>query len=232
MFLYLIFPFEWLNTYVPILPSDFINYIESPIPFIYGIERDIYNSNKDKILNEEINDKVILIDIDNKIILPEKNNNIFNQENNPIYNYIIENYSNENQFINEDIRKLFLEVMGILIGNFESYTSLIGNNYIFNQETFIKSKQENLKDFYIQLTDTLQFKQFIQFFHKKKEQGEVTEFLKYLENAPETNNDDTLELEMTHFYLFPYFFEQDKFNYDNFPTKIKNYYKGIKKPKK
>ncbi len=231
-FFYLIFPLEWLNTYVPILPSEFINYIESPIPFIYGIERDIYNSNKDKILNEEINDKIILIDIDNKIILPEKNNNIFNQDNNPIYNYIIENYSNEYQFNNEDIRKLFLETMGILIGNFESYTSLIGNNYIFNQETFIKSKKENLKDFYTQLTDTLQFKQFIQFFHKKKEQDEITEFLKYLENSSEPNNDDTLELEMTHFYLFPYFFEQDKFNYDNFPTKIKNYYKGIKKPKK
>ena len=230
-FLYLIFPLEWLNTYVPILPSDYINYIESPIPFIFGIERDIFNSNKDKILTDEINDKLILVDIDNKIILPEKFNNIIHKENNPIYNYILENYSNENQFNNENIRKLFLEVMGILIGNFESYTSLIGNNYIFNQETFIKSKKDNLKEFYSQFTDTLQFKQFIQSFNRKKEQGEITEFLKYLENSSEPNN-DTLELEMTHFYLYPYFFEQDKFNYDNFSIKIKNYYKGIKKPKK
>ena len=33
----LIFPFKWLHTYIPILPDSFLEYLENPTPFIYGV---------------------------------------------------------------------------------------------------------------------------------------------------------------------------------------------------
>jgi hypothetical protein len=32
----LIFPFKWLHTYIPILPSNQIDYLEAPTPYIMG----------------------------------------------------------------------------------------------------------------------------------------------------------------------------------------------------
>jgi len=33
----LIFPFKWLHTYIPILPNDQLDYLESPTPYIMGV---------------------------------------------------------------------------------------------------------------------------------------------------------------------------------------------------
>jgi hypothetical protein len=33
----LVFPFKWLHTYVPVLPDSFLEYLENPTPFIYGV---------------------------------------------------------------------------------------------------------------------------------------------------------------------------------------------------
>jgi len=33
----LIFPFKWLHTYIPILPREQIDYLDSPTPYVMGV---------------------------------------------------------------------------------------------------------------------------------------------------------------------------------------------------
>jgi len=52
----LIFPFSWLYTYIPILPVNLIDYLDSPIPYIIGILANTIDINE---LNEKYPGHVI-----------------------------------------------------------------------------------------------------------------------------------------------------------------------------
>jgi len=37
----LLYPFEWMHVYVPILPSTALHFIEAPMPYIMGLHTDV-----------------------------------------------------------------------------------------------------------------------------------------------------------------------------------------------
>ena len=63
---YLLYPLEWLYTFVPIMPEHIdVHVFNQPFPFIYGIHTCIY----EKINKAQLDDKVIILLVDEKQIL-------------------------------------------------------------------------------------------------------------------------------------------------------------------
>jgi hypothetical protein len=57
----LIFPFRYEMIYVPHLPKDLIDRVETPFIYMLGIEQDVYNENK--VFNQAI-DGTFIVDLD------------------------------------------------------------------------------------------------------------------------------------------------------------------------
>ena len=56
----LLYPFSWQHTFIPVLPSQLLEVVESPTPFIVGVMTSDYNS----ILQLDM-DQVVILDADN-----------------------------------------------------------------------------------------------------------------------------------------------------------------------
>ena len=168
----LIYPLKWVNVYIPLIPDENINLIlQSFLPFIVGmIHQSFFNcANKIEKLNSGNNnqnekyDNIFVINLDTENILPTKTiNELVNIC--PIYEIIEEKYHKEkdNGEINSDkIRNIFLEGMVDAIGDYERYTSKLGENNLFNQKIFLRNKEKKYYNFYQDITSTQQFYQFI-----------------------------------------------------------------------
>ena len=63
----LLFPFDWSNVFIPVLPHDLLHYVEAPMPYIIGIHSSCMSSSEWDDLNPEQMPTVI-VDIDNNFI--------------------------------------------------------------------------------------------------------------------------------------------------------------------
>ena len=184
----LIFPFKWLNTYIPILPSNLLDYLESPSPYLIGVL-------KDKIdyftLNEMFSNYVIC-DLNTSMVnsngistLPRiKEENLRKKLNYILHPEIFELeeiFDNEEDKINynlknfniEDIDKKKLKSVNIqyvFFRVFRDYLKLIIKNYknndVFKIQNFLDEYcDENMRDFLDKLSSTSAFDQFLENFN-------------------------------------------------------------------
>ena len=58
----LCFPFTWDHIYIPILPSRMLSYLQAPVPFLVGINREYFDT---PIEQENRPSDAVLIDLDN-----------------------------------------------------------------------------------------------------------------------------------------------------------------------
>ena len=49
----LLFPFDWSNVFIPVLPHDLLHYLEAPMPYIIGIHSSCMLSQEWNDLNPE-----------------------------------------------------------------------------------------------------------------------------------------------------------------------------------
>ena len=68
-FEYLLYPLEWLHTFVPIVPDHIdMHLFYQPFPFIYGIHTCIY----EKLNKSQLDNAIVLLVDDRQIINPNK----------------------------------------------------------------------------------------------------------------------------------------------------------------
>ena len=41
-FMALIYPLKWMHTYIPVLPSNIVEFIQAPLPFVLGLNRSVF----------------------------------------------------------------------------------------------------------------------------------------------------------------------------------------------
>ncbi|KAG5685101.1 hypothetical protein PVAND_014301 [Polypedilum vanderplanki] len=62
----LLFPFEWPHVYAPILPTALHHFLEAPVPYIYGLHSENFDTNTQKV-------GLCYVDIDNRTLnLPDE----------------------------------------------------------------------------------------------------------------------------------------------------------------
>ena len=180
----LIFPFTWLYTYIPILPVNLIDYLDSPIPYIIGI---IVNTIDINELNEKYPGHVIC-DLNSSTInkngvsfLSNIEEDIIKKKIRYLYNpklyemediYLDENekqkYNNKNFELEDvDMTKTFGEnIHYIFFRIFRYQLSVIQSNFVkdkvFDVQIFLEDFcQDEMRDFWDKLTSTEAFDHFL-----------------------------------------------------------------------
>ena len=180
----LMFPFSWLHTYIPVLPFNQIDYLDSPTPYIIGVMTHKIDFNT---LNEKYPGHVIC-DLNSCTINKNAVSFLSNIEEDKIrkkirylYNpkmyevediYLDENdkkkYNNKNFELEDiDMTKSFGEnIHYIFFRIFRYQLSVIQNNFVKNKvfdiQIFLEDFcQDEMKDFWDKLVSTVAFDNFL-----------------------------------------------------------------------
>ena len=176
----LIFPFKWLHTYIPILPREQIDYLESPTPYIMGVLSNYvdYQSLRENYPNHiicDVNTSMIYgtppctLSKNEEIIIRKKIQFIKKPElyeiedlrdpENPEYDSLNIEDINPNKSISENIQNVFFRIFHKTLKNIKN---LHIKNNIFDSKSFLnKIFDEETKDFWDKIINTVVFEFFI-----------------------------------------------------------------------
>ena len=188
-FISLLYPFQWVNVYIPILTFSMIKYLGTFLPFLVGVHSSFIPHIK-KILTENCNEKeqIYLIFIqEDKIrigdFFKENNSKKLNKTaflhknltNLPTWLYCIllqilvsiqlkmKNIKKEEipQF-NFEIQNAFVEIFVEMFSDYNKYIFKVGDDVIFNKNLFLSKKGVFEKNFLAEFLETQMFLQFKQ----------------------------------------------------------------------
>ena len=181
----LIFPLIWVDTFSLIMNYNNIDLLQSPIPFIMGINEYLLKyCDKKKIFKS--NPEVIMIFIDKKHFSLSKNRKKLSKKDiikdlglpdlpDKVYKFLTKELklfnSKKNNLtnteINTSIREIFIKAMIILMGDYKNYTFLTEDDLpLFNKEVFANAHgQKDIKF----LSEIVRTQSFIQFLYNEKQ---------------------------------------------------------------
>ena len=173
LFLNLIYPFSWSNTYIPVLSFSSVKFLESIIPYIMGANESLVEY---ALENQYVGNKVIFVNIKtneiylnnkkginiknlNKLLdLPKFPENFENSLNKKLDN--IRKLNNKTLII-ENLKYIFCKLMVAILNDYLEHCFIIDEDIIFNNESFIDRKKQEEKNFYKELIQTQLFSQFL-----------------------------------------------------------------------
>ena len=185
-FLSLLYPFEWIHTYIPVMSIKMLKFLQSFLPFFNGMNITLYNMARSILAKS---DDVFIINVDDDTI--DISNNLRKKDKNKANNYInknfatlpkgienvlikdlklikieLEKYRNYNifdkQVINNRIKNIFFQMFIEILYDYDKYTYIVDDYPVFNTFSLINDKQKADKKFYEELTSTQLFQMFIQ----------------------------------------------------------------------
>ena len=202
-FVSLLYPFEWIHTFIPIMSEKMVKFLQAFLPFFNGINSSLYGKAKDVLAKAGKGVFIFSIDDDkieinsnlksnNKKIkasayikkhfpsLPKYLENLILKELKLIklnYDKYKKDYDKYNA--NLKLKNLFLHVFVELIQDYKKYSYIIDDYPVFNSFLMIKDKK-NDKSFFKEFTSTQLFQMFIQnsLFKDKDKQTVFEERLK------------------------------------------------------
>ena len=132
-FLKLIFPFKWLNSCITILTKDKIDYLDAPVPYIYGI------------LSNTITIQEIMEKYPGTIIVDCDTNEIFG-ENDPFV-APTNNLEDDNASLKKNKKKKVKEAFDNINGGIKQGKNIffVDKSYIYQYDPEIKGKGKKLK---------------------------------------------------------------------------------------
>ena len=186
-FVSLLYPFEWIHTYIPVMSEKMLKFLQSFLPFFNGINISLYlkaipilskaskgvfifNIDEDKIeinsnLKTNISKKTKASSYINRHLpnFPKNIENLIIKELKLIkYNYkhAKENYDKYNS--NIKIKNLFIQVFIELLYDYKKYSYIIDDYPVFNSFLLVKDKSKNDKNFFKEFSTTQLFQMFVQ----------------------------------------------------------------------
>jgi hypothetical protein len=181
-FICLLYPYEWVHTYIPILSEEMIKYLQSFMPFIMGIEESMLETAKEYL---EESDKIYLVYIKKNFIdissnkknkriakrkellaeLPDYPLEIETDLTNKIkvLKKMIEKNKNKNtREVELNLRRMFIHAMATLIGPYSKYLSFLDDIPLFNSDSYLSQILKSNKDFCQEFIETQIFRNFLQ----------------------------------------------------------------------
>ena len=173
LFLNLIYPFTWSNTYIPVLSFSSVKFLESIIPYIMGADESLVEY---ALENQYIGNKVIFINIskdeiylsNKKIIILKNVNKIMDLPKFPdnyekILNIKLDMIRklNNKSLIIENLKYTFCKLLVVILDDYLEHCFNIEDDIIFNNESFLDRKKPDEKSFFKELIQTQLFSQFL-----------------------------------------------------------------------
>ena len=191
-FILLLYPFQWVHTYISIMTEKMMKYLNSFLPFFNGMHISLYELTSNIL--ESIKENIFIIDINQHIFemntfpnLNTKNiirkiNEMVPQLPKNIYNNltfglgVLKSYydkkkeiktfnlnnSEEMMPINTKIKQVFIQSFLEILFDYKNYLSIIGGKPIFNINGLLEKRPKNESSFYKELSETQLFQMFIQ----------------------------------------------------------------------
>ena len=220
-FISLLYPFQWVHAYIPIMSDQMIHILETFLPFINGINSSLMPLVAD-IFKESLNeDEVFLIYIDqnkyklgSSLINSKNKKNKYIQDNVPsLPTQIEKELKNKLKKIKEEldsylknqknkktdltefdlrIRNAFIEIFVQMFHDYYKYMTFLDEDVVFNKSLFLeKITNANDKRFYTEFIDTQLFQQFCQNIVKDELKYFTTMVMNY---DPNKSNKENLAL--------------------------------------
>ena len=191
-FISLLYPFQWVHTYIPIMSDQMLKYLETFLPFLNGINLSLMPLVKELFETGEMeeNDEIILIYIkENKFRLGStllgKNVKKYKyiEDNVPaLPNALEKDLRNKLKKIKEDIdsykkkfpddtdlsdydfkiRNAFIEMFVEMFHDIEKYMCYLDEDVVFNRNLFMETIPKEDKKFYDEFIETQLFQLFTQ----------------------------------------------------------------------
>ena len=191
-FISLLYPFQWMHTYIPIMSDQMLQYLETFLPFINGINISLLPAVKElyQTGDMEENEEIFFVYIQEKkfklgtsLIGKSKKKYKYLEENVPaipnniekilrnklkkikdeIESFEKKNPGNKNMEEYEiKIRIAFIEVFVQMFYNIDKYLIFLDEDIVFNKNLFMEKIEKNNKKFYDEFTETQLFQLFTQ----------------------------------------------------------------------
>ena len=212
-FISLLYPFQWMHTYIPIMSDQMLKYLETFLPFTNGIHSSLMSLVKElfKTGDMEEGDEMFLIYINSdkiklgsSLIGKNKKINKYIDENVPglpdnlekeLKNKLkklkedIENFKKKNP-LNPDlsefdlkIRNSFIELFVKMFHDMDKYLYFLDDDVVFNKKLFLETISKEDKKFYDEFIDTQLFQLFCQNYV-----NDEFDYFKSMINEYNTNN--------------------------------------------
>ena len=182
-FISLLYPFQWIHTYIPIMSAEMLKYLETFLPFLNGIHTSLMTL-VEKIFKDEIeeSEEIFLIYIKkNEINLSSSFKNNKNKATKYIQS-ILPNLPFEkelrkelkaieskkqlnNELLENRLRDAFIHIFVKMFYDYDKYIINLDNDVVFNKVLFMKNlptKEEKTEKFFEEFVDSQLFQQFSQ----------------------------------------------------------------------
>ena len=184
-FISLLYPFQWIHTYIPIMSAQMLKYLETFLPFLSGIHVSLMNL-VEKVFKEgegDDSEETFLIYIKTgEIVLSSS----FKKNKNKLSKYIQNNIKPlpfekdlkkelriieagkkqlKPDFLENKLRDAFINIFVKMFYDYDKYIINLDNDILFNKVLFMKgvsNKEEKTEKFFEEFIDTQLFQQFIQ----------------------------------------------------------------------
>ena len=199
----LLYPIEWINTYIPIMSEQMTKYLQAFLPFVNGINENLYEMNAKNAINEAEDGIFLIFLTKDQITYSKGEEKLKELDISPLPKDIIDKLSKELkmvknviekmdkgekekniQWINMFIRNCFIEAFCMMFYDFMDYLNNIDDDYtVFNTEMLLNNRNKKDDKFYKDITDTQIFQNFIQ--NISKDQSNFYCFLSVLSSIKE-----------------------------------------------
>ena len=191
-FILLLYPLQWVHTYISILTEKMVKYLQSFLPFFFGMHVSLYELTANIL--ESIKENIFIFDLNkhtfemntfpnlNTKNIIKKINEIVPQLPKNIYNNmtfglgILKSYydkkKDQRNFnlnnmeemapLNTKIKQVFIQTFLEILYDYKNFLSMINNKPIFNTNGLVEKRPKNESSFYKELTETQLFQMFIQ----------------------------------------------------------------------
>ena len=170
----LLYPFHWELVYVPLLPEEFLEYLESPVNFIFGVHKKL----KPKLL-KKYKDSVCLVDLDEDTVNGTKHSmlsalkghsntlpalpfhyskKLFTRVSKTLSKYNLGDFSSRR--IRESFFQFFVSTMKHYKKALNFQWREESNSEIFNSKSFIRHSKRDAKNFLKAFVNTQMFNYF------------------------------------------------------------------------
>ena len=184
-FVTLLYPFEWIHTFIPIMSEKMLKFLQAFLPFFIGINATLLKKAKpilaraskgvfifnidDNTLNINSNYKenskpINTIEYINTHIpnFPKALEQLILKELKSINVELSRNKEQDKLNLNLRIKNLFMEIFAEILYDYKKYSYIVDNYPVFNSFLLINDRDKKDSDFYKELTSTQLFQIFIQ----------------------------------------------------------------------
>ena len=186
-FVTLLYPFEWVHTFIPIMSEKMLKFLQAFLPFFNGMNITLLQ--KAKPILAQASKGVFIFNIDDNTFdinsnykrKSKKTNAIsYINRNIPKFPKYLENLitkelkrlkikskdckmiEKERLDINLCLKNLFMQIFTEILYDYKKYSYIIDDYPVFNSFLLIKDKEKKGSDFYKEFTSTQLFQMFIQ----------------------------------------------------------------------